>query len=192
VERLGAKAKCAAPPYEVPRSDAFGAHGPADLVEALLWQGVHVRIGDPFREPGGESVRLRSARTERADSRQEQTLLLCTHDIHRVHHPRSVLGHAVNACDDAEPQEKRRHVARQPLTAGAEIDPVASASGSADMNASIRGPEMPDQEPDLRLRQGEHGLGKVLLMGPLAEETELLEPRPDTGRMPAVSVAADD
>ena len=99
----------------------------------------------------------------------------------------------MNAPNDAQPQQERGHILNELFAAAAKIDTLGAAlARGAYVNTTIRGPQMLEQESDLRIAQLKHFARQMLLVRPLIVYAEAFQPSTNTGSVPTIAIAGDD
>src|SRR6266849_285781 len=159
--------------------------------EALARQRVNVGIRARSGEQTHESLRLHSPGSEASNVVQEGALLIAAGHGDGVARARS-LGHLVRSRGDAEAQQKRRDVRRQPFARRRVVDArrvIATLRRRPD--ATVSRPEMTEQQPDLSLRKPKRLYGNAFLAAALPEDTERAKPGIHAGGPPAIAVPAE-
>src|ERR1700733_9627417 len=104
-----------------------------------------------------------------------------------------MLPYLLNASDDAQAQQQRTHVSNKLFAAAGEIySRGAARPRRADVDATIRRPQMPEQQSYLCIAQLEYRGRQMLLVRTLIVYSETLQPCTNAGGMPAIAIARND
>ena len=137
---------------------------------------VHIGVRFDLRHECECRIHLRRARPVHADVLQEPQLVLLARDVKLVADAMRPLARRLAAALDAEPEQEQPHVLGQLLTRRGVVDPRL---GRVREDATVRRPQVPQEQGGLVERQRKYGPRDELLVAALAVEPELVEPRSD-------------
>ena len=112
------------------------------------------------------------------DSTQEHLLVSRSGDVHGVGGAIARLRRCVDACCNTEAQEQACDIIGEAPARRRVVD-APTATRRVDEDRSVRRPQVSEEERDLALRQAKNLGWDELLVAPLAEEPEIVEPGVD-------------